>query len=94
MNKTRDIKAIDSIVMELRSTYLKNNKKYFNLVDAIVTLIKEKRLMCDKLSILMNYDLLVLSDYATTLCEEGFSKFVEIEMFIMLLDPCDEVRHV
>ena len=62
MNESRDVKTIDSIVKELSSTYLEKNDRHVNLVDVIVILSKEKHPMRDKLSILMNYDLLALSN--------------------------------
>ena len=38
----------------------------------------------------MNYDLLVLINYATTSCEEGFCDFSVMELFMLLLNYYNE----
>ena len=90
MNESRDINAIYCVIMELNSTYLEKNNKHVNLDDSIVSLIKERIPMREKTYILMNYNLLVLNKYITTLCKEGFSNFSEMEMLMLLLNHCDE----
>ena len=46
--------------------------------------------MRDKISKLMKHKLLVLNSYATNFYEVEFSKFSEIELFMLLLNYCNE----
>ena len=48
------------------------NNRHVNLVHACVILNNEKSTIRDKMSKLMNYNILALNNHATNFCEEGF----------------------
>ena len=78
------------MTLELSSTFLAKNNRHANAVDACVTLITEKSTMRNKTSKLMNNNLLVLNNHATTSCEGGFFYFSVMELFVLLLNYCHE----
>ena len=66
MSKPKDMREIEYIIKAFNTVYPMQDNMHVNLVDVFITLTNEHISMYDKISKLMNYNLLVLSNYTTT----------------------------
>ena len=90
MSKPKDMREIEYIIKAFNTVYPMQDNMHVNLVDVFITLTNEHISMYDKISKLMNYNLLVLDNCATNFCKKWFSSLSNMELFMLLLDYYDE----
>ena len=90
MNNQKYMREIECVMKDFNTVCLIRDNMHVNLVYACIKLTNENISMRDKIYKLMEYNALVLSNYATNYCEKCFSTFRNIELFMLLLNHFDE----